>query len=73
MNPTLPQVDTGSAVQWFAAWAVLLLALVLLARSTWGKPIVYYVTWLAITILVLTHSADITNLLTGGGSQVTNG
>ncbi len=66
----LPNAQTGTALQWFTGWTILLVALVLLARSSWGKPIVSYTVWLAIAILVLTHASDIAALfpapLTGG-------
>ena len=67
---SLPNPNSGSAVGWFAQWLAILLIVFLLARTIWGKPIVYYFIWLAIVLLVLGHSQDFADILSGKfGSQ----
>jgi hypothetical protein len=68
-QPTFPDVNTGSAVGWFAQWLAILLIVFLLAKSNWGRPIVYYMIWLAIVLLVLGHSQDFADILAGKGGQ----
>jgi hypothetical protein len=55
----------GSALAWFTGWITVLVLLVLLAQSNWGKPIVYYAAILASVVLVLTHVDSFTSLLSG--------
>lgn len=55
----------GSALAWFTGWITVIVLLALLARSSWGKPIVYYITILAIVLLILTHVDSFTSLLSG--------
>lgn len=74
-NPStssLPPV-TGSALQWMATWIVILSIVALLAKTSWGRPIVYYVTWLAVLLLVLGHASDFANLISGTQVQSTGG
>lgn len=63
MNTTLPSVNNVSALQWFASWIAILLLVALLARSSWGKSIVYYFVWMTVLILVLTHASDLAALI----------
>ncbi len=55
---SLPSTSNISALQWFSSWIAILLIVALLARSSWGRPAVYYMLWLTIIILVLTHASD---------------
>ena len=67
--PQLPSANSGSALGWFAGWITILLLIALLARTNWGKPIVYYMTWLAVVILILTHADDLAALISGKAFQ----
>ncbi len=56
---TLPTANGGtSALQWFTSWVAILLIVGLLARTSWGRPAVYYLTWMTVLILVLTHAGE---------------
>jgi hypothetical protein len=55
----------GSAMAWFTGWITVIVLLTLLAKSDWGKPIVYYAAILGCVILILGHVTDFTNLLSG--------
>ncbi len=73
MNPTptstLPNAGTGTALQWLTSWIAILLLLALLAKSSWGKPLVYYTLWLAVAFLALTHATDIASLINPSQAQ----
>lgn len=55
----------GSALAWFTGWITVIVLLVLLARTSWGKPLVYYAVILASVVLILTHVDSFTSLLSG--------
>jgi hypothetical protein len=60
-----PDPNTGSALAWLTGWITVIVLLTLLARTSWGKPIVYYAVILACVVLILTHVDDFTSLLSG--------
>ncbi len=68
-----PDPNSGSALAWFTGWITVIVLLVLLARSNWGKPIVYYVAILACVLLILTHVDSFTSLLSGFNQGNSNG
>jgi len=57
------------AINWLAAWLLFLLILAALSGTAWGKTILYYLAWLAVLFLLLSHYQEITDLLAGGGIQ----
>lgn len=64
---SLPGANGNETVQsWLAAWIAIILIIVLFARTKWGQPIVYYILWLAVAILVLTHASDLASIISGG-------
>jgi hypothetical protein len=59
-----PQSNTplaGFAV-WVAGWALIILVIFLLSRSRAGQAIVYYVAWLSIALVLVTHADSIQTL-----------
>ena len=56
--------DTGSqsAFTWLASWLVMLIFLVALAQTEWGKRIVYYLAWLSVLLLVVSHFGEFSSL-----------
>jgi hypothetical protein len=60
-----PDPNSGSALAWLTGWITVIVLLTLLARTAWGKPIVYYSIILACIVLILTHVDDFTGLLSG--------
>ena len=64
-----PDPNNGSALMWFTGWFTMIVLLVLLARTPWGKPLVYYTVILACVILILTHVDSFTGLLSGFNRQ----
>ena len=61
----------SSVGAWIAAWVIIIAGLYFLARSPWGAAIVYYVLWLSVILLLITHSDVISSVLTAG--NVTQG
>jgi fatty acid desaturase len=62
---TLPDANQGSAVTWLTSWIAILLMVVLLARTSWGRPIVYYALWLAVALLIFGHASELAGLISG--------
>lgn len=50
-------------LKFLTTWIIMILLLVLLAKSSWGKAVVYWLLWLAVLLLVLTHADEITSLV----------
>ena len=51
---------------WFIAWAIILGVLYGLSRTRAGKTIVYYVLWLSVVFVVVSHYSAISGVLTQG-------
>ena len=49
--------------QWFGAWLLFILLLAVLAKTAAVKTIVYYLLWLAVAYLLLSHSQEIASML----------
>ena len=49
--------------QWFGAWLLFILLLAVLAKTAAGKTMVYYLLWLAVAYLLLSHSQEIAGML----------
>ena len=58
-NSNVPLAGFGI---WVAGWLLLLTVLYLLTRNRAGETIVYYILWLSIVLLLVTHSDSITQL-----------
>lgn len=56
-----------SAINWLGAWLLFILILLLLIKTNVGKTLVYYILWLAVIFLILSHYQQITDILTKGG------
>ena len=57
-----PAVALSSFGIWVAGWLMLITVLYLLTRNRAGQTIVYYVLWLSIVLLLVTHSDSISQL-----------
>lgn len=60
-----------SLVTWLAAWILLIAGGIALSKTSWGTSLLYYVIWLAIILLLITHYAEVEALFTAG--NVTQG
>lgn len=50
------------AVTWIATWLIMITLLVIIAQTSWGRSVVYWLMWLAVTLLLVTHSDELTSL-----------
>lgn len=51
------------ALTWLTTWIVMILLLSMVARTSWGKPIVYWFLWLAVVLLLVTHADELSSLI----------
>ena len=65
MNTSTSSVN--GAVTFIGAWLIVIVLGVALASQGWGKTILYYVLWLAVILLILTHVTEISSMLNAGG------
>lgn len=52
-----------NVLKWFATWLLFIVGAAALARTDWGRPIVYGLLWLLVALLVLSHADEITSLI----------
>lgn len=57
-------------VQWVATWLFFILLLVFLAKMPWGRPIVAGLIWLAVLLLLVSHSEEIAALVSPQALQL---
>ena len=53
--------------QWFGAWLLFILLLVAFAKRAAGKTIVYYLLWLAMIFLLVSHAQEIADMFSAAG------
>lgn len=56
-----------SAVNWLGAWLLFILILLALVQTRAGNTIAYYLMWLAVLFLLVTHYQQITDIFKAGG------
>jgi hypothetical protein len=56
-------------MQWLLAWFLLFLMLYILSRTRSGHTIIYYVAWLSVVLLVITHYDMIDSIFKKGFSS----
>lgn len=59
-----------SALSWFSTWLIMILLLVVLAKITWGRTIVYYLLWLAVALLLYSHADELTSMFNVSALQL---
>lgn len=59
-----PQISTPLAgfALWIAGWLLIITVIFLLSRSRAGQTVVYYVAWLSIVLVLVTHADAITTI-----------
>lgn len=60
-----------SAISWLGAWLLFILILIALAQTKIGNTLLYYLLWLAVIFLLVSHYQQITSIFQAGG--ITNG
>jgi len=53
--------------QWFGAWLLFILLVVAFAKTAAGKTVVYYLLWLAVLYLLISHSQEIADMFSAAG------
>lgn len=56
-----------SAINWLGAWLLFILILLALVQTEVGNTIAYYLLWLAVIFLLVSHYQQITDLFATGG------
>lgn len=51
------------ALSWLTTWIVMIALIALIAQTTWGKVIVYWLLWLALLLLLVTHADELSNMI----------
>ena len=46
-------------VSWVGTWLVMILLLSILAKTNAGKAVLYYLLWLAVVLLLVTHADEL--------------
>ncbi len=53
-------------IRWVVAWLLLIASGVAGSKITFGEKLIYYVLWLSITLIVVTHYQQISKMFTFG-------
>jgi hypothetical protein len=56
-----------SAISFFLGWTVIFLILYAMTKSKVGKKLLYYILWLLLVLVLVTHSNEITTLINSTG------
>lgn len=59
------------ALAWITKWAVLILLVIVIARTEIGNRLIYYMLWLSVLLLVVTNADAISSIITGTSSTPT--
>jgi hypothetical protein len=57
----------SSAINWLAAWLLFILIMIALVQTKAGNTIAYYLLWLAVIFLLVSHYQEITGIFKAGG------
>lgn len=60
------RISMPGVLAWFSAWAIVLGVLYGISKTKWGHTIVYYVLWLGVVLVVVSHSSTIAGILQQG-------
>lgn len=61
----------ASFAVWSAGWILLIVILFAITRFRWGAALVYYILWLSIVLVLVTHSDVITGIF--NNANITQG
>jgi hypothetical protein len=50
-------------VTWVSTWVIMILLLVMIAKTKAGRTIVYYLLWLSVLLLLVTHADELASLV----------
>ena len=58
--------STSSFGAWIAAWTLIIVVLAIIAQTKAGHAIVYYILWLSVVFILVTHNSAITTIFQEG-------
>lgn len=50
------------ALTWISTWIIMIVFLAIIAQTSWGRSVVYWLMWLAVTLLLVMHADELTSL-----------
>lgn len=56
-----------TAINWLSAWLLFILIMLALVQTKAGNTIAYYLLWLAVLFLLVSHYQEITDIFVAGG------
>lgn len=51
------------ALSWLTTWIVMIALIALVAQTSWGRVIVYWLLWLALLLLLVTHADELSGMI----------
>lgn len=51
------------ALSWITTWVIMIALLALIAQTSWGRVIVYWLLWLALLLLLVTHADELSSIV----------
>lgn len=57
-------------VTWASTWIIMILLLVMVSKTGWGRSIIYYLLWLAVILLLVSHADDLSSMFDSGALQL---
>lgn len=61
--------QSTTAYSFFIGWGVIIALFWGATKLEWSKTIIYYVLWLSIVLLIVTHSQNLQSIIAGSGIQ----
>jgi len=56
-------------ISFFISWLLIVVLLVFMANTSWGKPILSYTLWLMVLLLLIVSGPSIANMLSQSGVE----
>ncbi len=60
----------SGVISWVGTWITMILLLVILSKTRWGKTLVYWLLWLAVILLLVSHADEISNFFDAQALQL---
>ena len=51
------------ALSWITTWVIMIALLAFIAQTSWGRVIVYWLLWLALLLLLVTHADELSSMI----------
>jgi hypothetical protein len=57
-------------ISWIGTWLVVIAAMIWLSNTRWGRPIVYYLLWLSVVLLIVGNADELTGFFNAKALQL---